>query len=276
MVTSNEIDPTGSVETSAPPSATVGAFFDFDGTVAAGFTGALLPWDCLRRGEMSVGDLIATLWVAANFSLGRLDFEEFIRRGSLTLRGRHVDEMPALGQRLYEKYIAARIYPEMKDIIADHLARGHTVVLTTAAFHVQVAQVADALGIEHVLSNRCQIDGNSVLTGEVEKPILRGRTKAEAVCNFAADNGIDLGLSYFYADGEEDIPLMTAVGNPRPTNPDSGMARMANAENWPVLWIDSPASRAGLRFPRNVLNSTTIAAAPAVFGLAAAALRSRR
>jgi putative phosphoserine phosphatase / 1-acylglycerol-3-phosphate O-acyltransferase len=239
MVTAIVTTDAGDPDTAMPNAAAVGAFFDFDGTVAAGFTGALLPWDCLRRGDMSVGDFMTTLWVAVNYSAGRLDFEDFIRRGSMTLRGRHTDELPALGERLYTEYIAARIYPEMTGIIAGHLASGHTVVLTTAAFHLQVAPVAQTLGIAHVLCNWCATDDDGVLNGEVKRPILRGRTKAEAASNFAAENGIDLALSYFYADGDEDIPLMSMVGHPRPTNPGSKLSQLAADANWPILRLSS-------------------------------------
>src|SRR5262249_45759909 len=98
--------------------------------------------------------------------------------------------------------------------------------------------------------NRCATDDNGVITGEVVRPILRGRTKADAVCDFANGNGIDLALSYFYADGDEDIPLMSMVGNPRPTNPGSKLSRLAADQNWPILRLTSrsgglPIGRAG-------------------------------
>ena len=44
---------------------------------------------------------------------------------------------------------------------------------------------------------------------------------------FAAENGVDLTKSYFYADGDEDVALMYLVGNPRPTNPAGKMAAVA-------------------------------------------------
>jgi phosphoserine phosphatase len=43
--------------------------------------------------------------------------------------------------------------------------------------------------------------------------------------------------SYFYADGDEDVPLMSVVGHPRPVNPRSGLAAAAAANGWPVLRV---------------------------------------
>lgn len=255
---------------SAPGGPTVGAFFDFDGTLAAGFTGAVLPLDRLRRGEMGTAELLTTVWVAINYALGRFDFAEFIRRGSLTLRGRHTDELAEIGERLYTKNIAARIYPEMKELVAAHLERGHMVALSTAAFHVQLAPAARALGIENLLCNRFEIDESGFLTGEVRKPILRGRTKADAVMAFADGQGVDLARSYFYADGDEEISLMVAVGNPRPTNPAKRLARVADENHWPILRFTSRSGNLPVAHARTLVG--TLAALPLAAVAAVAAL----
>jgi putative phosphoserine phosphatase/1-acylglycerol-3-phosphate O-acyltransferase len=254
----------------APGGPAVGAFFDFDGTLAAGFTGALLPWSRLRRGEMGMTELLGTVWAGINHSAGRLDYENFIRRGSMTLRGRHVEELSAIGQRLFTDYIAARIFPEMAELVAAHLARRHVVVLTSAAFHLQIEPVARELGIEHLICNGCEIDADGILTGEVSKPILRGRTKAQAVSEFAAEHRIDMAASYFYADGDEDIPLMMLVGNPRPTNPASGLARLAGERRWPVRRFSSRSGTVPIARARTAV--ATLAAVP----LIAAARLDRR
>ena len=56
---------------------------------------------------------------------------------------------------------------------------------------------------------------------------------------FAAENGVDLSKSYFYADGDEDVALMYLVGNPRPTNPAGKLAAVAAKRGWPVLRFTS-------------------------------------
>ena len=60
---------------------------------------------------------------------------------------------------------------------------------------------------------------------------------------FAAENGIDLKDSYFYADGDEDVALMYLVGNPRPTNPEGKMAAVAKRRGWPILRFNSRGPR---------------------------------
>ena len=54
---------------------------------------------------------------------------------------------------------------------------------------------------------------------------------------FCAGRGIDLAKGYFYADGNEDIALMSLVGNPVPVNPRRDLAAMAAARGWPVIRV---------------------------------------
>ena len=90
------------------------------------------------------------------------------------------------------------------------------------------------------MSNKFETDDDGLITGEVLTPIIWGPGKARAVQAFAAENGVDLSKSYFYADGDEDVALMYLVGNPRPTNPAGKLAAVAAKRGWPVLQIHQP------------------------------------
>ena len=223
----------------SPPGPEVGAFFDLDGTLVAGFTGVVMTQDRLRRRQMSVGEFIGMVQAGLNHQLGRSEFEDLIGKGARMLRGNSVADIDELAERLFVQKIVSRIYPEMREIVRAHMARGHTVVLSSSALTVQVEPVARFLGINNVLSNKFETDENGLITGEVAEPIIWGPGKARAVQRFAKDNGIDLSKSYFYADGDEDVALMYLVGNPRPTNPAGKMAAVAEKRGWPVLRFSS-------------------------------------
>ena len=223
----------------SPPGPEVGAFFDLDGTLVAGFTGVVMTQDRLRRRQMSVGEFIGMVQAGLNHQLGRSEFEDLIGKGARMLRGNSVADIDELAERLFVQKIVSRIYPEMREIVRGHMARGHTVVLSSSALTVQVEPVARFLGINNVLSNKFETDENGLITGEVVEPIIWGPGKARAVQRFAKDNGIDLSKSYFYADGDEDVALMYLVGNPRPTNPAGKMAAVAEKRGWPVLRFSS-------------------------------------
>ncbi len=247
----------------SPTGSQIGAFFDLDGTLVAGFTGVVMTQDRLRRRQMSVGEFIGMVQAGLNHQLGRSEFEDLIGRGARMLRGNSVDDVDELAERLFVQKIVSRIYPEMRELVRAHMARGHTVVLSSSALTVQVEPVARFLGINNVLSNKFETDDDGLITGEVQRPIIWGPGKARAVQEFAAANNVDLSQSYFYADGDEDVALMYLVGNPRPTNPAGKMAAVAAKRGWPVLRFSSrsgssPASQ--LRTAAGIATMMPIAA----------------
>src|SRR6476619_4082172 len=192
----------------SPEGPQIGAFFDLDGTLVAGFTGVIMTRDRLRRGQMGVGEFIGMVQAGLNHQLGRSELEDLIGKGARMLRGSSLGDIDELAERLFMQKIIGRIYPEMRDVVRAHMERGHTVCLSSSALTIQVEPVARFLGITNTLTNRFEVDDDGLLTGKVVKPILWGPGKANAVQRFAADNDIDLKESYFYADGDEDVALM--------------------------------------------------------------------
>src|SRR5271165_2200812 len=243
----------------SPPGPEVGAFFDLDGTLVAGFTGVILTQDRFRRREIGIGEFIGVVQAALNHQLGRADFEQLIYQGASMMRGRSLSDLDEIAERLFVQKIVSRIYPEMRELVRAHQARGHTVVLSSSALTIQVEPVARFLGIGNILSNRFEVDENGVLTGGVEKPILWGPGKANSVQTFAAERGIDLKKSYFYADGDEDVALMYLVGNPRPANPEGKLASVAAKRGWPVLRFSSRSGSNPLSQLRTLAGVATLA-----------------
>ena len=230
----------------SPPGPKIGAFFDLDGTLVAGFTAVILTQERLRRRDMGVGELLSMVQAGLSHSLGRIEFEDLIGKAGAALAGRLIDDLEEIGERLFAQRIESRIYPEMRELVRAHVARGHTVVLSSSALTIQVNPVARFLGITNMLTNKFETNEDGLLTGGIVKPILWGPGKAAAVQRFAAEHDIDLKDSYFYADGDEDVALMYLVGNPRPTNPEGKMAAVAKRRGWPILRFNS-RGRLGLR-----------------------------
>lgn len=223
----------------SPAGPKIGAFFDLDGTLVAGFTAIILTQERLLRRDMGVGELLGMVQAGLSHTLGRIEFEDLIGKAAAALTGRLLDDLEEIGERMFIQRIESRIYPEMRELVRAHMARGHTVVLSSSALTIQVNPVARFLGIPNMLTNKFETNEDGMLTGGVAKPILWGPGKAAAVQRFAAEHDIDLKDSYFYADGDEDVALMYLVGNPRPTNPEGKMAAVAKRRGWPILKFSS-------------------------------------
>jgi HAD superfamily hydrolase (TIGR01490 family) len=260
---SANLPPSGPVAeiAASPPGPQVGAFFDLDGTLVAGFTATAHASDRIRRRQARVGEVLGVLEASVRYRLGRMQFERLIVRAGGYLQGESIIALDEVGERIFARHIASRVYPYMREIVRAHQDRGHTVVLSSSALTIHAEPVACFLGITHLLCNHFELDDRGALTGGIEKPIVWGPRKAVAVQRFCSDNNVVLQRSYFYADGDEDAVLMRLVGNPRPVNPRSRLAAVAAQQNWPVLRVAGP--------PRNATSSLRHLA-----GLASAVLRT--
>jgi HAD superfamily hydrolase (TIGR01490 family) len=234
-------DPDPLAQIAAGPSGPeVGAFFDCDGTLVAGFTAAAHASDRIRRGQARIGEVFGVVEASVRYKLGRMQFERLLTRAAGYLRGDSLEELDAVGERVYREQVSAKVYPLMRQIVEAHRERGHTLVLSSSALTIHAGPVARALGIEHVVCNTFELDDDGLLTGRINRPIVWGARKATAVQRFCDESGVQLRESYFYADGDEDAALMKLVGRPRPVNPRAGLAAMATANGWPVLRVTVP------------------------------------
>jgi putative phosphoserine phosphatase/1-acylglycerol-3-phosphate O-acyltransferase len=223
----------------SPKGPEIGAFFDLDGTLVAGYTVTAHTVDRLRRRQVGAGEFLRMAQLAVEYRLGRREFETLITQGARAARGRLAEDVEEMGERVFRQSIADLIYPEMRELVRAHQRRGHTVVLSSSALSMQAEPVARYLGIDHVVCNRFVVDEHGVLTGEIVHPVIWGPTKATSVQRFAAEHQIELRSAYFYADGDEDLALMHLVGNPRPTNPGPALAKVAARRGWPILRFGS-------------------------------------
>ncbi|MGD9619393.1 MAG: HAD family hydrolase [Mycolicibacterium sp.] len=234
----DRIDPIAHID-AGPPGPEVGAFFDLDGTLVDGFTATAHAGDRIRRRQASLGEVLGVIEASMRYRLRRMHFERLLVRAAGYLRGESLVELDRVGERLFGERVRSRVFPAMREVVAAHQRRGHTVVLSSSALTIHAEPVAKYLEISHVLCNHFDVDPAGRLTGWITKPVIWGRQKAAAVEQFCEANGVDLTRSYFYADGDEDAALMKLVGFPRPVNPRRGLAELAAEQGWPVLRMAS-------------------------------------
>ena len=217
----------------------IGAFFDVDGTLVSGFIATAQAGHRFRNRQAVFGELTGILEATVRYKLGRMEFQRLLVRAAGYMRGESLDEQEALGEQLFHSHIRARLFPSMLEVVAAHQEAGHTVVLSSSALTIHVMPLARHLGVDHVICNHFTVDPDGRLSGDIVRPIVWGARKAGAAREFSDANGIDLQQSYFYADGDEDLPLMLEVGHPIPVNPRPTLAAEAAARGWTVLHASS-------------------------------------
>lgn len=222
----------------SPSGPDIGAFFDYDRTLISEFSAESFFREVVRRGLLKPQDIPRALAIVVGYLLGQQPFSSLVEMSAEVVQGESVADLEEMGARLFRKKIAGEIYPEMRAIVEAHRRKDHTTVLLSSATRYQVQDVARDLGFGQMVCNDYEVkDGR--FTGLMVSPIVYGDGKLRAAEEMAAGLGLDLDRSWFYSDGKEDLPLLEEVGNPRPTNPDRGLRRVATERGWPTLEFTS-------------------------------------
>src|SRR5947207_1295876 len=259
----------------APVGPAVGAFFDVDGTLIAGFSAVAFLRDRLLGGRMGARDLVGTLRNTLRFQPGRLGLSGLIVATAAWLRDVPERELEELAERIFTGAIAGAIYPEARALVAAHRRRGHTLALVSSATRYQVEPLARELGIPDVMCTQLEVE-NGRLTGRHVWPTCWGGGKALAARALAREHGIDLSRSYFYTDSDEDLPLLEIVGHPRPTNPNRRLTTIAARRGWPVQRFTARGTPSPVQIVRSTLAIGSILPALAVGAVPCVLNRSRR
>lgn len=214
------------------------AFFDFDGTLLNGFSVLFFLVRRYLKGQVSRSEAMDQFTAMASYGLKRSDFTSLLDAFTRSMSGLDDREMWDLAEEVFRKDLAGRLYPETRALLKAHQEKGHTVVILSSATQYQLAFAVHELEVEHLICTHLEVkDGR--LTGRMEGPACYGEEKCAAALEFAKQHNIDPEISYFYSDGAEDLPLLGAVGYPRPLNPDDKLATVADDNDWPVQVFES-------------------------------------
>jgi putative phosphoserine phosphatase/1-acylglycerol-3-phosphate O-acyltransferase len=235
-----------------PSGPEIGAFFDLDRTLLAGYSASAFVRDDFAHGYMSVRSVIDTLAAATRFQIGHIGFSGFVTRTVARLRGRAEDEFATTAEGIFRERLASAIYPESRALVEAHQRKGHTIAIVSSATRYQIEPLARDFGVRHVLCTELEVRKGR-FTGEIIHPSCYGEGKAVAARGLARTKGLDLARSYFYTDSHEDLPLLEIVGYPRPTNANSTLAEIAAKRGWPVKHFSSRGTPGVLEIVRTSL-----------------------
>lgn len=150
--------------------------------------------------------------------------------------GWSVDDVAAAMEGAAEE-LAELLLPYAAKVIEEHRDAGRLLVMATTSPLPFVKPLADRLGFDAAVATKWERDGD-VFTGRMDGEFVWGRTKADAVADWAAENGVNLSQSYAYSDSYFDAPLLAMVGHPVAVNPDLQLRATAAIRAWPVRHFD--------------------------------------
>jgi len=212
----------------------IAAFFDMDHTIIWKNSGLSSVQFARKQGMVPLGFLLQGVLKIGLYRLSLLNIEEWYERNIGLLAGLSLSEMDTFSRGWFDSMIRNAIYLESVQLIRDHEAHGHLVVIISNSPSFFVKPLAEALGIREMISSQVEVK-DGFLTGKLIKPLCYGKGKKEYAFQWAQEKGVDLSQSYFYTDSFYDIDLLYAVGFPMATNPDRRLRKAAIRSNWKIL-----------------------------------------
>ncbi len=249
----------------SPDGPEIAAFFDFDGTLIAGFSVTKFMQERITSGRINPRETFEQFVAAINFGIGRTGFSALMASTAQFMQGLTEESFREFGEEVYTKHLAGAVYPEARAIVEAHQKKGHTVAIVSSATRYQVEPAARELGIEDILCTELVVE-DGLFTGEVVRPTCWGDGKRTAAEDYSAPRNIDIDESYFYTDSHDDLPLLEVIGYPRILNPSNKLAAVATRNGWPIARFNSRGTPGWTDIVR------TIAANSAMVPSAAAAL----
>lgn len=228
-------DSTAAAERAAAP-ARPAAFFDLDKTLIATSAATAFARPFLAGGLLSRRAMLRSASAQIAFLLGSATegrTERVRAQLSAMVAGWDVERVSAIVAESLHASIDAVVYAEALDLIAQHHAAGHDVVVVSASSAELVLPIAELVGADQVVASEMGVaDGR--YTGEIAF-YAYGPAKAAAMRDLAARRGYDLAASSAYTDSATDVPMLEAVGHGFVVNPDRALRRLAAERGWTPL-----------------------------------------
>ena len=219
------------------PTSEKAAFFDVDNTLVRGSTLYFLGRGMYQRGFFTKADISRFVVANIRFRMTGTEKKEVIEKfqnaATDFIGGHAVEDIKKIGEEIYDEFVSPKIWQGTFEIAQSHLDKGEEVWLVTAAPQDMANIISTRLGLTGAIGSKAIIK-DGIYTGELDGKLLHGNEKAVAIRELADERGYDLTQCYSYSDSHNDLPLLTAVGNPSAINPDAILRLKALAEGWPI------------------------------------------
>ena len=145
-------------------------------------------------------------------------------------RGLSREKAESLGGECYAECLRPRLMSGAAEKLAKFKHDGIAIVLVTGGLDFIMQPLAKEFGTACIAPRLLEKGG--AFTGELDRPALTGKFKADAVREHARANGVDLAQSFALGDAFGDLEMLECVGNPIAVSPDSRLKKIAHERKW--------------------------------------------
>ena len=210
------------------------AAFDLENTLVASNVVASWGWLATRRiPTLDRARLVARTLAEAPrlLDLDRADRSDFLRYFYRRFAGAPVDQVAADSKEMFSDLLLRQSFPAAIRRVRHHRALGHRTVLITGALDFVIAPFAPLFD-DIVCASLTRTPSGTAYSGRLAAVPPTGESRAEALLDYAASEGLSLAESVAYADSTSDLPMLEAVGFPVAVNPETKLATLARRRGW--------------------------------------------
>ncbi len=134
----------------------------------------------------------------------------------------------------FNEVLKDRIYKQAEELINEHKAKKHIVILFSTAWEEILLPLKEYLNVDYLISTKV-IKNHDYFTGEVKGDAVYGHQKVIRAQQFLESRHLDRRNTFAYADHYSDSALLEFVNYPVVVNPDEKMEKLAIKMNWQIL-----------------------------------------
>lgn len=170
----------------------------------------------------------------SEYKNGTLNVDDYLAFACAILTRHSVDQLHEWRQTFIERDIKPLILPKALDLVEEHRALGHRLLIVTATNQFVTEPIAHLFGISELIAPVPELTAEGY-TGKIVGIPSFGAGKVTRVNSWLAEESENLKGSFFYSDSANDIPLLEVVDHPRAVDPDDKLRKIAETRQWEII-----------------------------------------
>lgn len=170
----------------------------------------------------------------ADYQAGTLDIHAYLAMALAPLAANTPEQLATWHRQFMLSKIEPHILPKGEALLAEHRARGDTLLIITATNRFVTGPIAKRLGVDELIAVDPEMYEERYTGRASGTPSFQGG-KIARLQEWLTIHDVSLNDAWFYSDSLNDLPLLKKVDNPVAVDPDDTLRREAEARGWRII-----------------------------------------
>jgi HAD superfamily hydrolase (TIGR01490 family) len=177
----------------------------------------------------------------ADYQAGVLNIHDYVRFATEAVKLKGADAAAKAHDQFMREVILPQVKAQALDLVMQHQAAGDHVMIVTATNEFVTRPIANAFGVQELISVELARDAQGWITGEISGIPSFKEGKVHRISEWLSAHQKtwqDVQIT-FYSDSINDLPLLERAQIPVAVNPDSRLRQLATDRGWRILQLFS-------------------------------------